>query len=296
LFKCKDKSTELILHFSKCELFSSGSGIVYSLFTCLGGLIGTYFYYIVIHEHVSKEKQPEKSWLLRRLSDLIHVPSVIVHAIFGVVLLGVAIGLEFAVPWKTDLPTDLLERGTVDPDEATGNFLGLVAWPPSATGAGVGLLQFCFLFFLEKSLGASSAFTVVAAQICRIEPIGKALPSLNSFAYGLKNYVAVLFALGAIGGSAISSGLSHTIPLGEEYGTNVLSSILGGFLLLVGARCAGGCTSGQGISGKKKSIFIFWKIDLFFVCLKELRIYYSARLLQRLRSSVVASYSVLVIN
>ncbi|CAF5167907.1 unnamed protein product, partial [Rotaria magnacalcarata] len=54
---------------------------------------------------------------------------------------------------------------------------------------------------------------------------------------------------GAIGGSAISAGLSKTIPLGPENGTNILNSILGGFILLLGAPCAGGCTSGQGISG-----------------------------------------------
>ncbi|CAF0863933.1 unnamed protein product [Rotaria sordida] len=111
----------------------------------------------------------------------------------------------------------------------------MAAWTPSACGTGVGLLQFCFIFFLEKSLGISSAFTVFAAQICRIKKISQSLPSLNSFAYELKNHVSLLFALGAIGGSALSSSLSRTIPLGAENGTNILSSILGGFLLLLGA-------------------------------------------------------------
>ncbi|CAF3906331.1 unnamed protein product [Rotaria sp. Silwood2] len=234
-------------------MFSRGSGIVNSLFTCLGGLLGTYFYYIFVHERISIEKLPSTSLVLRRICDILPISSIICHTIFGLIFLGVAIGLEFAVPWKSDLNPGLLTKGTLNPENATGHFLGLAAWPPSACGAGIGLLQLFFIFFLEKSLGVSSAFTVFAAQVCRIKIIGRVLPSLNSFAYGIKNYVAILFALGAIGGSALSSGLSKTIPLGSENGTNILSSILGGFILLLGARCAGGCTSGQGISGTNEN-------------------------------------------
>jgi hypothetical protein len=247
-------------------MFFRGSGIVNSLFTCLGGLIGTYFYYILVHERVSKEKLPPTSLVLQRVSDLLHMHSIIVHTVFGFALLGIAIGLEFVIPWKSDLNAGLLRKGTVNPDEAIGHIFGMAAWPPSACGAGVGLLQLFFIFFLEKSLGVSSAFTVFAAQVCRIKMIGQALPSLQSFAYGLKNYVALLFALGAIGGSALSSSLSQTIPLGAENGTNILSSILGGFLLLLGARCAGGCTSGQGISGT--NVNLVYRIHCFSLLLK----------------------------
>ncbi|CAF3366832.1 unnamed protein product [Rotaria socialis] len=226
-----------------------GSGIINSLFTCLGGLLGTYFYYIFVHERVSREKFPSTSLVLRRVSDLLHIPSVVFHIAFGVLLLGISIGLEFVVSWKSDLNDNLLRKGTLNPERTFGHIFGMAAWPPSICGAGVGLLQLFFIFFLEKSLGASSAFTVFAAQLCRITTIGQALPSLNSFAFGLKNHVALLFAFGAIAGSALSSSLSQTIPLGAENGANIVSSLVGGFLLLLGARCAGGCTSGQGISG-----------------------------------------------
>ncbi|CAF3579584.1 unnamed protein product [Rotaria sordida] len=170
-----------------------GSGIVNSLFTCLSGLLGTYFYYIFVHERVSLEKLSSSSLVLRRICDLFHIHSVIVHIVFGLILLGISIGLEFIIPWKSDLNPSL---------------------------------------FIKR---ISSAFTVFAAQICRIKKISQSLPSLNSFAYELKNHVSLLFALGAIGGSALSSSLSRTIPLGAENGTNILSSILGGFLLLLGA-------------------------------------------------------------
>lgn len=258
LFKCNYDFIYFLFNIVLNFVFCSGSGIVYSLFTCLGGVIGTYFYYIFVHDHISQEKLPPSSLVLRRLCDILPLPSIACHFGFGLIFLAIAIGLEFAVPWKSDLSNGLLVKGTLNPNEATGHFLGLAAWPPSACGAGVGLLQLLFMFFLEKSLGISSSFTVFAAQICRIKRIGQALPSLSSFTYGLKNYVAILFALGAIGGSALSAGLSKTIPLGAENGTNILSSILGGFILLLGARCAGGCTSGQGISGRIQ----FFIIDL----------------------------------
>ncbi|CAF5168769.1 unnamed protein product, partial [Rotaria magnacalcarata] len=122
-----------------------GSGIAYSLFTCLGGILGTYFYYAFVHEQISQEKFLASSLVLRRLCDVLPIPSTVCHVIFGLIFLGIAIGLEFAVPWKSDLNPDLLSTGTVNPDDATGHFLGLAAWPPSACGAGVGLLQLFFM-------------------------------------------------------------------------------------------------------------------------------------------------------
>ncbi|CAF5165589.1 unnamed protein product, partial [Rotaria magnacalcarata] len=94
-----------------------GSGIVYSLFTCLGGILGTYFYYAFVHERISQEKFLPSSLVLRRLCDVLPIPSTVCHVIFGLIFLGIAIGLEFAVPWKSDLNPDLLSKGTVNPDD-----------------------------------------------------------------------------------------------------------------------------------------------------------------------------------
>ena len=216
--------------------------------------MGTLFYYGCIHESISQTKLPPNSLVIKRVSDLMHVPSIAVHFGMGLILVCGSVAMEFIFPWKNDLNPRLLQIGTINPAQSLAHIFGMAAWPPAACGAGVGFLQLFFIVFLEKSLGVSSAFTVFTAQLCRIKPIAKALPALSSFTYGMKNYVAAIFALAAIGGSALSCVLSGTFPLGPENGTNILSSILGGFLLLVGARVAGGCTSGQGISGKSFSI------------------------------------------
>ncbi|CAF5165752.1 unnamed protein product, partial [Rotaria magnacalcarata] len=51
-----------------------GSGIAYSLFTCLGGILGTYFYYAFVHERISQEKFLASSLVLRRLCDVLPIP------------------------------------------------------------------------------------------------------------------------------------------------------------------------------------------------------------------------------
>jgi uncharacterized membrane protein YedE/YeeE len=106
----------------------------------------------------------------------------------------------------------------------------------------------------EKSLGISTGFTVIVAQLCRIKFFKQLIPSLESFTYGIQNNLTLLFAIGAIIGSFISTLSTNQFPLNEQYGANVQNSFLGGFFLLIGARCAGGCTSGQGISGKETEL------------------------------------------
>ena len=123
-----------------------GTGIINYLFTCLGGLLGTYFYFVLVHDHVSQEKLPSSSLVLCRICDLFPVSGVFFHTAFSLILLTIAIGLEFAVAWKSDLNSGLLVKGTLNPSEATGHFLGLAAWPSSACGAGVGLLQLFSIF------------------------------------------------------------------------------------------------------------------------------------------------------
>ncbi|CAF3476327.1 unnamed protein product [Rotaria sp. Silwood1] len=176
----------------------------------------TYFYYILVRKRVSKEELPSSSLMLRRICNIFHVPNLLFHSMFGLILLGVPIGFEFAVPWKSNLNPRLLEKGTLNLSQALDNCLSLAAWPPTTC--------------------------------CAI---------LNSFICEAKNHVAILFVLEAVGDSALSACLSKTIPLSSENRTNILGSILGEFLLLLGTRYAEGCTSGQGMSGKNRIGFSF---------------------------------------
>ncbi|CAF4624085.1 unnamed protein product [Rotaria sp. Silwood1] len=213
-----------------------GSGLRNSLITSLGAICGVLFYYLFLNKHLTKHELPKSSIVLQQLPDLIGIKRIYLNLIFGVICISIAFILEYFVPYKYDLMK-------------LSGLRSVQGWSPVLCGIGIGLLQLFFMILFQKSLGISTGFSVLVAQICRVQFFKQLIPSLESFTYGIQNSLTLLFAFGAIVGSFISTVLTHQFPLNEKYGANAWNSFFGGFLLLVGARCAGGCTSGQGISG-----------------------------------------------
>jgi hypothetical protein len=233
----------------------SGSGLRNSFITGLGASCGVLFYYLFLHDRLTKYQLPKSSMVLKQVPDLIGLKRIYSNLIFGLMFIGISFSLEYAFPYKKDLKTN--KRHT------------LSGWSPALCGIGVGFLQFFFMLIFEKSFGVSSGFTVIVAQLCRIKFFKKLIPSLASFTYGMQNNLTLLFTFAAIVGSFIATYSANQFPLNEIYGANVWNSFFGGFLLLIGARCAGGCTSGQGISGKRSfstlSVFTnYLKVFLIF--------------------------------
>ncbi|CAF2914181.1 unnamed protein product [Rotaria sp. Silwood2] len=213
-----------------------GSGLQNSFITCLGAICGVLFYYAFLFKRLTKDEVPKSSIVLQQLPELIGVKRIYLNVMFGSIFIGTAFALEHFFPYKSDLITP---KGLPS----------LVGWSPVLCGIGIGSLQLFFMMLFKKSLGISTGFNVLVAQLCRIRFLKNLIPSLEPFAYGVQNSLALLFALGAIGGSFVSTVSANQFPLNEQYGAGVWSSFCGGFLLSLGARCAGGCTSGQGISG-----------------------------------------------
>lgn len=114
---------------------------------------------------------------------------------------------------------------------------------PLAGGALMGLSQLSSLLLTRGTLGVSSAYEVVGRLFWRLvgPADAKPLPSLSS----------VFFATGIAAGSAAFWALSGTpIPTSSgPYAVATGRAVLGGVLMAVGSRVAGGCTSGHGISG-----------------------------------------------
>jgi uncharacterized protein len=135
------------------------------------------------------------------------------------------------------------------------------AWSPYLVGALLGVLSWLTFYFSDKSIGASSAYASLAGFI------GKALAkkTTTSLAYFQKNPPAVdwefVLVGAAIGGAFLAAYTGgeltgHWVPamwearFGEgTVGLRAAVAILGGVLMAFGARLAGGCTSGHGISG-----------------------------------------------
>eukprot|EP00005_Dracoamoeba_jomungandri_P005295 CAMPEP_0174252734 /NCGR_PEP_ID=MMETSP0439-20130205/2101_1 /TAXON_ID=0 /ORGANISM="Stereomyxa ramosa, Strain Chinc5" /LENGTH=370 /DNA_ID=CAMNT_0015333331 /DNA_START=77 /DNA_END=1189 /DNA_ORIENTATION=- len=167
--------------------------------------------------------------------------------------LGAAIGLgvlamEYAMPWKagarlTDSIPFLAPSGTFSPRAKL--------WPPIICGLGIGALQVPAILFIKKTIGSSSSYVTLTsnALACVCPEVVKKNSYFMSKKDGLQqNWWQVLYLLGAVGGAYVSSTLSGTFGA-TEAGISVGAGAVGGFVMVFGARMAGGCTSGHGISG-----------------------------------------------
>lgn len=135
------------------------------------------------------------------------------------------------------------------------------AWSPYVAGVVIGLLQIPTFLLMDTALGASSSFVTVAAHIAALfDARVTEIKYLASHMWGAKNWwqvaVVVGIALGAFLSMRLSGARRNTIsPVwARTTGTTSLAArapvaFLAGFVMLFGARIAGGCTSGHGISG-----------------------------------------------
>jgi uncharacterized membrane protein YedE/YeeE len=134
------------------------------------------------------------------------------------------------------------------------------AWSPYLAGAGIGLLQIPAFLALGTALGASSSYVTVAASIAEtVDPAIAQIRYAANHLAGAKNWWQVALVAGIAIGAFLSATLSRSrrrgvapvwarvAPSGRA--TRFLMAFAGGFVMLLGARIADGCTSGHGISG-----------------------------------------------
>lgn len=155
------------------------------------------------------------------------------------------------------------------------NYLTLTRWSPYIVGLLIGILNIGSLLVSEKPLGASTSFTKLGGMIYALfnkekvesnEYYKKKVPQID---WG------VMLVIGIVIGAFISSKLSgdfKLIALPQMWTSEVsnslplrfFASLLGGILLGIGARWAGGCTSGHGISGTSMLSVISWTATIAF--------------------------------
>mgnify|MGYP000166511257 CR=1 FL=1 len=135
------------------------------------------------------------------------------------------------------------------------------AWSPYVVGALIGVLVCLTLLLSNKPVGASTAYARVAGMLGKLVA-PRHTESLKYF-QDEKPKVdwEVMFVLGAVGGAFLAAWHGSELT-GEwlppmwtaRFGANSLPLRLatvfgGGAFMAFGARMAGGCTSGHGISG-----------------------------------------------
>jgi uncharacterized protein len=154
-------------------------------------------------------------------------------------------------------------------------WLSMEQWSPYVVGTGIGLLS-CFSFVLsDKPLGCSSAFSRTSGMIERLFR-GR---TVEEKAYYRKVVPSIdwewMLVVGIFVGAFLSSQLSGQfrwtwVPqlwasaFGEGSLVRWIVSLAGGIIMGIGARWAGGCTSGHGISGTLQLAVSSWLATLSF--------------------------------
>ncbi len=135
------------------------------------------------------------------------------------------------------------------------------AWSPYVVGALLGVLSWLTFYFSDKPIGASSFYATVAGMLGKFV----AKKHTEKLAYYKSNPPVLnwefAFVLAAVGGAFLAAFTGGELtrewlpPMWEarfgegSIGLRAAVAILGGVLMAFGARLAGGCTSGHGISG-----------------------------------------------
>jgi uncharacterized protein len=134
------------------------------------------------------------------------------------------------------------------------------AWSPYVVGAGIGVLSWLTFYFSDKPIGASSFYGQIAGFIGKlIAP--RHTKSLTYFkakpprvSWGFVFVVAIIVG-GAIAALTGGEFANEWLPrmwdarFGDSIALRAAIGFGGGLLMAFGARLAGGCTSGHGISG-----------------------------------------------
>jgi hypothetical protein len=136
------------------------------------------------------------------------------------------------------------------------------AWSPYIAGIIIGLLQIPAFLIIETALGASSSYVTVGGLVASwLDPaIAKIDYVARHISAAPKNWWQVALVVGIAVGALLSARLSNAVrePISPIWARALGSSsavrryavaFAAGFLMLLGARIADGCTSGHGLSG-----------------------------------------------
>ncbi len=148
-------------------------------------------------------------------------------------------------------------------------WLTATRWSPYAVGIGIGILSWFTWLISSKPLGCSTSFARTAGMIEKALRGQSAAQRLYYQEVQPKVDWQWMLVLGMIIGAFFAALLSGDFELvwvpsrwatafGSAVGVRLIVALIGGVLLGFGARWAGGCTSGHGISGTMQLAVSSW--------------------------------------
>ncbi len=145
-----------------------------------------------------------------------------------------------------------------------------VDWSPYLAGAGIGVLSWVVFAVVANPIGVTTAFSQLAAGAA-VPIFGGEFVAQNTYwqRHPLRLDYGTLFLLGIFLGALASAVVSRTwrvehVPsvwlerFGPSISKRYAAAFLGGVLAMYGARLAGGCTSGNGISQGLQLAVVGW--------------------------------------
>lgn len=149
------------------------------------------------------------------------------------------------------------------------------AWSPYLVGAAIGVLSWLTFYFSDKAIGASSFYAQLAGFLGQLMA-PRHTASLTYFKdkpprvnWGFVFVVAII-AGGAIAALTGGEFANQWLPpiwearFGDSVALRAAVAFPAGILMAFGARLAGGCTSGHGISGTLQLNVASWIAVIFF--------------------------------
>ena len=143
-------------------------------------------------------------------------------------------------------------------------------WNPYLVGASIGVLSWLAFPVVNQPIGVPTSLSA-ASGACAAPLLGSDFVWSNP--YWVKTPLnwdyGMLFLIGIFLGSLISTLVSHRFRLekvpgvwseyfGPSAAKRMIVAFIGGILTMYGARMAGGCTSGHGISGALQLAVSSW--------------------------------------
>ena len=143
------------------------------------------------------------------------------------------------------------------------------AWSPYVVGTGIGVLSWLTFYFSDKPIGASSFYAQVSGFIGKwfakrhTESLAYFKDKPPRVGWGFVFVVAIIVG-GAIAALTGGEFANEWLPpmwgarFGDSIALRAAIGFGGGLLMAFGARLAGGCTSGHGISGTMQLNVASW--------------------------------------
>ncbi len=145
-----------------------------------------------------------------------------------------------------------------------------INWSPYLVGAGIGVLSWIVFVVVANPIGITTSLSAIAGGVSA-PVIGADTVAANSYwkSHVMKLDYGTLFLIGTFFGALASSLVSRTFKIesiptvwAERFGTSqskrFIVAFIGGALAMYGARMAGGCTSGNGISQGLQLAVVGW--------------------------------------